>query len=110
MKPPVASYGSWSNKTSTNAYVDVGALDCSAYRTKHFVFVGATNTMSVQILGSIDGGTTYPFTVEAAFDVAASATVTKTVTTAYTHLKPQVKSKVNDVHGVLSSKWFQSQW
>jgi len=110
MKPPVAAYGAWANKTSANAYADVGILETSAYRTKHFVFVGATNTMSVTIFGSIDGGTTYPLTAEAEFTVAAGATVTKTITVPYTHLKVQVKSTVGGAHGVLTSRWFQSQW
>lgn len=103
------SYGAFANKTTTvNVWADVGALDCLRARTKHFVFVGATNTVSVQILGSIDGGTTYPFTVEASFDVAAAATVTKTVTTFYTNLKVQVDPKVDNVHGTLATNWAMS--
>lgn len=91
--------------TSVNGFVDVGVLDCMLMKTKHFVFVGAANTLSVKILGSIDNGVTYPFEVEAAFDVAAAATVTKTVTTFYSNLKVQVQPKVAGVHGTLSTNY-----
>jgi len=110
MKPPIASYGAFANKLSANAFADVGVLGVAAYRTKTFVFVGATNTMSVRVVGSIDGGVTYPFTEHAAFDVASGATVTKTSTTPYTHLKTEFQSKVGGSHGTLSSAWFRSQW
>jgi hypothetical protein len=106
-----ASYGAAADKTTTlNTYVDVVALDTLLSKTTHFKFVGATQTLSVQILGSIDGGTTYPFTVEAAFDVAAAATVTKTVTTFYSNLKVQVKPKVNDTHGTLATTYARASF
>ena len=110
MKPPIASYGAFANLASIAAFADVGVIDVAAYRTKHFVFVGATNTMSVQVLGSIDGGVTFPFTEHVAFDVASGATVTKTSTTPYTHMKVQVQDKVGGVHGTLTTRWFRSQW
>lgn len=101
-----ADYGTFPNLlTSINTVVDVGVLECLLMRTKHFVFVGATETLSVSILGSINGGVTYPFTVEAAFDVAAAATVTKTCTTFYTNLKVCVLPKVGGAHGTLATSW-----
>lgn len=110
MRPPIAKFDGWANKLSADTYADVGSVDVTAYRTKHFVFTGTTNTMAVQILGSVDGGLTYPLTAEAEFDVAAGATVTKTLTTPFTHLKVQVKSKVGGSHGTLGSRWFAAMW
>jgi hypothetical protein len=81
---------------------DVGVLAVDVLRTKYLTFTAATNTLSVQILGSQDGGLTYPTTVEAAFDVTVAAQVLKTSTTFYTHLKVQVAPKVGGVHGTLT--------
>lgn len=104
-----AEFGSFADLTTTaNTFVDVGSLGCTFYVTKAFVFVGATNTLSVKILGSIDGGATFPFEEVAAFDVASGATVTKTFTTPYTNVKVQVQPKVAASHGKLTTNWMLS--
>lgn len=105
-KNVVARHNAESNVTTTvNTYVDVCIVPCMLFQTKHLMFVGATQTLSVQILGSIDG-TTFPYTEVAEFDVAAAATVTKTFTTPYQSIKVQVKPKVAATHGTLSTRWF----
>lgn len=95
-----------SNYTTVgNAYADAVALSVRVLATKHLTFKATTNTLELQILGSQDGGITYPTTVEAAFDVTAAAQVLKTVTAFYTHLKVQVRPKVGGNHGTLTT-WF----
>ena len=88
--------------TSINTLVDVEAFDCTALRTKHLTFIATTNTLVAKILGSYDGGTTYPIVVEAEFDVTVAAQVPKSYTDFYTHLKVQVKPKVAATHGTLN--------
>lgn len=110
-KNDVAQTGVFANLTTTvNTFVDVGTLVCAMYKTKRFVFLGATQTLSVKILGSIDGGATYPYTEVAAFDVAAAATVPQTFTTFYSHVKVQVQPKVAGVHGTLTTNWGMATW
>ena len=91
--------------TTVNTYADVGAWDVALLKTKQFYFSAATNDLLVQILGSVDGGATYPITVEAEFSVATATPVNKTVTGYYTDLKVQVKPAVNDTHGTLSTQY-----
>lgn len=90
--------------TSVNTYADVGVWTTKFLKTKHFVFTAATNDLLVQIMGSVDGGTTYELTAESEFAVNSGATVTKTNTSYYTHVKVQVKPAVADTHGTLSTK------
>lgn len=103
-------YGTLSNATtSVNTYADVGTIACSAYKTKHFAFVVTTNNLHVKVLGSIDGGTTYPFTDVT--DLACNVgTTTRTITTPYTNIKIQVKPAVNDTHGTLATSWMGAGW
>lgn len=91
--------------TAGDAYVDVGVWDAMLLATKHFAFTAAAKDLDVRILGSIDGGATFPFTAEAEFTVAAGATVTKTITTYYTHLKVQVKPNAAGQNGTLSTRY-----
>ena len=88
--------------TTIDTLVDVGTVAVAPLRTKHFTFAAATNTLRAIILGSVDGGLTYPATVEAEFDVTAAAKVVKTSTDFYTHLKVQTKPKVGGAHGTLT--------
>jgi len=103
----VAQYDAFTNLTTTSdGYVDAGVVICTYMKTKRFAFTAVTNTLTLQVLGSIDGGVTYPFTVESAFDVTVAASpVVKSYTDYYTHLKVQVKPKVAGVHGTLQTKW-----
>lgn len=104
-------YGALADKlTTTNVYQDVGTIACSQFKTKHFVFSAATNNLLVQVLGSIDGGSTYPYTAETAIAVNSGATVTKTYTTPYTNMKVQVDPAVDNTHGTLSTKWMGAGW
>lgn len=106
-----ATYGAFANKlTTVDTYADVGSLDCLLAKTKHFVFTATTNNLQVAVLGSIDGGATYPYTLETNIAVNAAATVTKTYTTPYTHLKVQVKPAVGGSHGTLASNYMLAAW
>jgi hypothetical protein len=71
-------------------------------KSKTFWFVATSHDLSVKILGSLDGGDTFPVTAEAAFTVAVGAVVVKSIGNDYTALKIQVKPAVDDVHGTLS--------
>lgn len=99
-----------SKTTTANPMADVGVLAVDVLRTKYLTFSAVTNTLSVQILGSQDGGLTYPTTVEAAFDVTVAAQVLKTNTTFYTHLKIQVAPKVGGSHGTLTARFKGSSY
>ena len=88
--------------TVLDTLVDVGDFDSKSLRTKHFTFTAVTNTLRALILGSYDGGLTYPATVEAEFDVTAASQVVKTNTDFYTNIKVQVKPKVAATHGTLT--------
>lgn len=104
--PLISNYGALTNKTTTvNTMADVGAIECGLLKTKTFGFTATDNTLSVEILGSLDGGATYPHTVEAAFDVTTATPVTKAVSGYYSALKVRVKPKVNDTHGTLATQW-----
>lgn len=103
-------YGALTNKTTTaNTYAEVGTIAIGQYKTKHFVFTVTTNNLLVEVLGSIDGGTTYPFSVETNIACNVGST-TKTYTTPYTNLKVNVKPAVNDTHGTLATRWFGAGW
>jgi len=95
------------NYTSTgNGLVDVGVFPCFGFKTKQFAFTAATNAMKAVILGSLDGGATYPITLVAAFTVATGATPTlQTVTTYVTHIKVQGQPNVGGAHGTMSTAW-----
>ena len=88
--------------TSVNTLVDVGVFSCRTLRSKNLSFSAATNTLVAKVLGSVNGGVTFPIEVEAEFDVTVAAPVVKTSTTYYTHLKIQVKPKVAVTHGTLT--------
>jgi hypothetical protein len=88
--------------TTIDTLEDVGILPIDVFRTKYLTFKAATNTLVATVLGSQDGGLTYPTTVEAEFDVTVASPVLKTSTTFYTHWKVQVKPKVAATHGTLT--------
>lgn len=89
--------------TTIDTLVDVSpVLGCAAFVTKYFTCTALTNTLSVKILGSQDGGLTYPTTVEAEFPVTTGSAVLKTVSAFYTHLKVQVRPNVAGQHGTLT--------
>ena len=89
--------------TTLDTLVDVGTFSCRLLRSKNLNFTAATNTLVAKILGSTDGGVTFPTVVEAEFDVTVvGSPVLKTSTVFYTHLKIQVKPKAAGVHGTLT--------
>ena len=64
-----------------------------------------TNDLDVKILGSVDGGVTFPIEEVAEFQVTVGTDLSKTVTTYYTHIKVQVKPAVAATHGTLSTNY-----
>jgi hypothetical protein len=88
--------------TTIDTLADVATVPCDVLVTKHLTFKAVTNTLVAKVLGSQDGGLTFPTQVEAEFDVTTAAQVLKTVTAFYTHLKVQVKPKVAATHGTLT--------
>jgi hypothetical protein len=99
--------------TVGDAYVDMptGALSVVYNKTKHMTFAATTNALKVQVLGSIDGGATYPFTVQAEFTLTAGAAATTyTWTTPYSDIKVQVKPSVAGQHGTLAVAYLCASW
>lgn len=76
--------------------------DCRCLGTKTMYFVASTNNLLVTILGSLDGGVTFPAIAASEFSVAVGTPVLKPVGTYYNALKIQVKPAVAGVHGTLS--------
>jgi len=91
--------------TAGNAYADVGTWEVGSLGTKRMRFTAADNTVNVQILGSFDGGTTYPITVVSEFAVAVATPVIQTITDLYTNLKVQADPAVDNVHGTLTTRY-----
>lgn len=102
-----AAYDKLSDYTSTvDAATDVGVIPCMGFKSKRFAFSAVTNAMKATILGSLDGGVTFPITLVAAFTVATGATPTlKDVTDYVTHIKIQGQPNVNGSHGTLKTNW-----
>jgi hypothetical protein len=103
----LADYGTLgAHLTDDNAYVDAGVVSCQIFQTKHLSFTGTTRDIDVRVLGSIDGGATYPMTAESEFTVTAGAAPTsKTITTYFTNLKVQAKPAADGQHGTLATQW-----
>lgn len=88
--------------TTVNTYADVGVLPCRLYRTKHVKLSVTTQNLHIKILGSFDGGVTYPVEETAETQVNAGATTLVAITDYYTHMKVQTKPVVADTHGTLN--------
>lgn len=101
----LSEYGSLADYTTTgNDWADAGTWNVQALKTKALYFTATTKDLSVQILGSLNGGTTYPITVETSFAVATATPVKKQITDYYTNLKVQVKPAAEGQHGTLSTQ------
>lgn len=102
----IALWDAWAPVTTeANTYVDVGTWNTQQLKTKHIAVTATDNDLLAKILGSLDGGVTYPLEVEAEYAVTADATVAKTITAWYSHLKLQVKPAVDDTHGTLTGQY-----
>lgn len=90
--------------TTTNIYSSVGEWSVGHFGTKRLRFEAADNTLNVTIMGSFDGGVTFPIEAEAQFAVQAGPTnaVIKTITDLYTDIEVMVDPAVDDTHGTLS--------
>jgi len=69
---------------------------------KSLVFTASDKDLNVQILASLDGGISFPITVESGFLVGVGLYVTKYVGDYYHALKIQAKPSVSGQHGTLS--------
>lgn len=88
--------------TTINTYVNVYSWDTEFLQGKVLRFSAATNDLHVKILGSVDGGATYPITAEAEFIVAVGVPVVKRISNYFSFLKIQVKPAVAGAHGTLT--------
>jgi len=106
----MTSWGALTSQLSTDDYIDVvpDPIDVAFFRSKTFIFTATDENLLINILGSIDGGANFDQTVEADLSVTTSASVTKTYTTALTHIKIQVKSATSSTPGTLTGKYFLS--
>ena len=92
------------NKTTTeDSYVTVYSWDTEFLLGKVFRFSATTNTLKVKILGSLDGGLTYPETAEAEFVVTTSTPVVKRISDYYSALRVQVAPNVSLTNGTLTT-------
>lgn len=94
--------------TAADTYVDVSPTVITQFlASRHFDFQAATNDLHVQILGSLDGGVTFPITVVAEFTITAGTPIQKIITAGeyYTDLKVQVKPAVAATHGTLTGQF-----
>lgn len=100
--------------TSSNSYVSVNChtptdltlaktyWPCEILGGKTLYFVATVHDLLVTILGSLDGGATFPLTAEAEFTVAVGTPVRKDVSNIFHGLRIQVKPASNNVHGTLA--------
>ncbi|MFQ5788330.1 MAG: hypothetical protein ACE5H1_10180 [Thermodesulfobacteriota bacterium] len=91
--------------TTVNTFVDLpgSSWPVRNFKTKHLYFTATTNNLSVQVLASIDGGTTFGITTISTFTVTVGTPLLKTISTWYTDIKVQVKPAVADSHGTLAT-------
>lgn len=96
--------------TAADTWADVGTWPVSAFKTRQFGFAATRNTLDVQILCSLDGGTTYPITDTASFQVTTSAVVAKTSTAVCSHLKVQTKPNGAGANGTLQVEYMGASY
>ena len=100
----ISGYGEFNDFTTTGSdYASVGSFDTRLYKTKNFYFTAAGHDLSVQILASVDGGTTYPIVAEDAFDVTTTTPVFKSMSIYYTNIRIQCKPKGSN--GILTTNY-----
>jgi len=87
----------WPNETS----VEKTNWPCEKLGTKSLYFTATEEDLLVTILGSLDGGLTFPITAESEFAVDVGSPVLKPISNFYHALKIQVKPAVDDAHGTL---------
>lgn len=83
------------SQTTTNSYVDYfTAWDKSGYRFASLVVTntGVTNSAHFKILGSVDGGSTYPVTIYPTQILAQNTFLELQICKFYTHVKVQIKA------------------
>ena len=72
-RPLVALYDAFVDYTTVaDTWADAGTWDCMLLKTKAFSFAATTHNLNAKILGSMDGGATYPHEVEASFLLTAA--------------------------------------
>lgn len=105
-RPILTEYDAFADfLTSADTYADAGEWESIFAKTKHFHFIATTNDLLVQILGSLDGGATFPVVAGAEFAVDPGTPVSKTITVFFSHLKVQVKPAIAAAHGTLATQF-----
>lgn len=106
---PIGHLAQWNSlpnfTTTVNTMATVGNWHCPLLRTKRLRFTASTNNLTVQILGSFDGGATFPITVVTAFAVNVGTPVVQTITDWYSDLQVQVQPAVAGNHGTLATQY-----
>lgn len=102
----ICEWGDMPDKLSTNTYADVGIWGTAYFKTKYLTFKATTNNLLVAVLGSRDGGVTYPATLENDISVTTATEVEKSYTALYSHLKIQVKAATGGLQGTLTTKFY----
>ena len=102
--PILTTYGSLADKLSVDAYASAGVFDVRLFKTKHVVNQATTNNLKVTVLGSVDGGLTYPLTAVSEFTITVGVPTTNTITVYYTHLRVDVKAAVGASQGTLATQ------
>lgn len=107
MSKTAVSYGNMTySNNGNNAFTDVGnALNTIHSKTVKFYVTAANNSMDFQILGSLNGGNSYPIAATSSITVAAGANNSQTLTTPFTNLKIQGKPTTGGQNGVLTVQW-----
>lgn len=90
--------------TTGNDYVTVAELHVADYRTVNVILQAADNALHVRVTGSVDGGSTYPATVQSETSIAADGVLEVAPSKYYTNLKIEVKPAVADAHGTLTTE------
>ena len=94
--------------TTVDTYVSLGTPDTRLFKTTRTRFAAATQDLKFKVLGSLDGGATYPETVESEFTITAGSSTVKTFTGLWSGLDIQVKPAAGGSHGTPTVHFFGS--
>jgi hypothetical protein len=108
----IGESGNIAGQLSTNSYVDVvdGVLYVAPYKMKNLLLSAANNALLVNVLGSIDEGAAYDFTLESNVAIAANNSTFKSYNNTCTHIKLQVKANAANAQGTLTTKYFHTSY
>lgn len=82
---------------STNAFAEVADWDTPMLKTKRVEILVGGNPVAIRIMGSLNGGLTFPYTIQGSASVAAGSAYT--ITDYYTAISVEIASATNNQHG-----------